>query len=658
MTLLRKIISIKMIEKVPKTIALLVLFFPVISACISAAKVVPPSDRPPDVKGHSPPAKSPQKGEIFSHHRKNNRKNESINLIRNKKINKKPLRAEKSYRSSPPKAKTPQLSRERSKSPSPRYSSYLANFHFLKGEFLSRKGRYRRALESFKSALVYDSASPYIYYKISRQLIELKAYKKAWLWAKRGLKLSPCHRDLLFALGEIAVKVKNYRVASRYWKRGLRCHPREKLFFSALDSLYRHKNPVSSERLALLKRMVRSLPSDRDALFRLGKFWELSGRYRRALRVYLDLLKIHPSDKGALFRSAMLLARLRDGRGFKKVFFQFIRYYPSSWRERLTLSALFSKFSEPQLLSESRFQLDYFFRENSSIPPPEKALLIAKTAANYHLFPLADRWVRKAHKLKSSPEISFWRALIALRRREFPTARKVIAKSLLKKDRWYWEFRALNLEMLFLLGDKTRAEANIRKALKTLSLREMGSAYHFFQIAIEYSPPPLLRELAEYLGTIRGSGSWWGRVRLLYALALYNLGRVRTALRVLERLRGAENIGGKAELLNFSAYLRAELRVELSAARGMIAQALLSEPDNPYFLDTLGWILFASGKFRLAAEVLSQSRFLVPMDPTVAYHLGLAYLKFSPGRGKSILKKVLELNPSPAILKKVRSVLR
>ncbi len=64
---------------------------------------------------------------------------------------------------------------------------------------------------------------------------------------------------------------------------------------------------------------------------------------------------------------------------------------------------------------------------------------------------------------------------------------------------------------------------------------------------------------------------------------------------------------GDAETLNNLAFVYADSGVNLEEARRLAERALAREPDNPSFLDTLGWVYFKMGKTKTALEILEKA---------------------------------------------------
>ena len=54
---------------------------------------------------------------------------------------------------------------------------------------------------------------------------------------------------------------------------------------------------------------------------------------------------------------------------------------------------------------------------------------------------------------------------------------------------------------------------------------------------------------------------------------------------------------GQPTVLNNLAYTYSERGQNLNEALSYVLQALLSEPNNSYFVDTLGWVYYKQGRF-------------------------------------------------------------
>jgi tetratricopeptide (TPR) repeat protein len=108
----------------------------------------------------------------------------------------------------------------------------------------------------------------------------------------------------------------------------------------------------------------------------------------------------------------------------------------------------------------------------------------------------------------------------------------------------------------------------------------------------------------------------------LYDLAICQeeLGRYEEARATLERL--VELRPREANYLNFFGYLLAEQGWELERAESMILTALEAEPENPFYLDSLGWVYYQSGRFEEAYDTLILAMEGLGEDPVILEHVG------------------------------------
>ncbi len=77
-----------------------------------------------------------------------------------------------------------------------------------------------------------------------------------------------------------------------------------------------------------------------------------------------------------------------------------------------------------------------------------------------------------------------------------------------------------------------------------------------------------------------------------------------------------------ASALNYLGYMLAEQSRSLDEAMTLIQRALKIEPDNPSFLDSLGWTYVQQGKLDLADAPLTAAATKLPKNSVIQEHLG------------------------------------
>ena len=134
------------------------------------------------------------------------------------------------------------------------------------------------------------------------------------------------------------------------------------------------------------------------------------------------------------------------------------------------------------------------------------------------------------------------------------------------------------------------------------------------------------------------------QLRFARAAALERLGRSDDAAAIFRGL--LEQEPDDAEAANYLGYMWADLGIHLDEALPLIRHAVELEPDNPAYLDSLGWVQFRLGHLDEAERWLRQAVDGSPSDGTVLAHLGevLAALSKTAEARKS-LERALTLSP-------------
>jgi len=105
-----------------------------------------------------------------------------------------------------------------------------------------------------------------------------------------------------------------------------------------------------------------------------------------------------------------------------------------------------------------------------------------------------------------------------------------------------------------------------------------------------------------------------------------------------------------AHALNAFGYSLAERNVRLAEAHKLLTQALALAPQDPFIMDSMGWVLFRQGKLAEALKTLETAYGIKP-DPEIAAHLG--EVLWTMGRKDDALRLMNEAakkNPDSEVL--------
>ncbi len=111
--------------------------------------------------------------------------------------------------------------------------------------------------------------------------------------------------------------------------------------------------------------------------------------------------------------------------------------------------------------------------------------------------------------------------------------------------------------------------------------------------------------------------------------------------------------------LNYISYKLALKNQELELALDLIKKALIIDPNNGYFLDTLGWVEYKRNNFNSAVYFLEKSASILPRNAEVIDHLGDCY--FMLNRRKEAFfewNKALKYETNIDLIKKIKEKIR
>lgn len=146
------------------------------------------------------------------------------------------------------------------------------------------------------------------------------------------------------------------------------------------------------------------------------------------------------------------------------------------------------------------------------------------------------------------------------------------------------------------------------------------------------------------------------RLLFLYASSLDKMGDWHKAKELLIKILKTDP--EETYTLNYFAYSLALRDEELDLALNHIKKALSLDPNNGFFLDTLGWVEFKRENYMSSVFYLEKSIMILPRSSEVMDHLGDCYLKL--GRTKEAVyewKKALKYENNITVINSIKDKL-
>lgn len=100
-----------------------------------------------------------------------------------------------------------------------------------------------------------------------------------------------------------------------------------------------------------------------------------------------------------------------------------------------------------------------------------------------------------------------------------------------------------------------------------------------------------------------------------------------------------------AHALNAYGYSLAERNTRLPEAQELIAKALMLAPEDPFIMDSMGWVLYRQGKLPEALQTLEKA-YRIKADPEIAAHLGeVLWMLERKDEARRILREAYKAHP-------------
>jgi Flp pilus assembly protein TadD len=110
-----------------------------------------------------------------------------------------------------------------------------------------------------------------------------------------------------------------------------------------------------------------------------------------------------------------------------------------------------------------------------------------------------------------------------------------------------------------------------------------------------------------------------------------------------------------AHAYNALGFSLADRNVRLLEARGYIEQALQYAPEDPYIIDSLGWVQYRLGEYEEAEKTLRRAM-SIKDDPEVVAHLAEVLVKLGKAtEARNLIAGGLRKDPGNSVLQAAQS---
>jgi tetratricopeptide (TPR) repeat protein len=482
-------------------------------------------------------------------------------------------------------------------------------FKFLVSEIAGQRGNTQLAAQGYLE-LAKTTRDP----RLAKRATELAAFGRlqglALESAKLWLELDKNNTQARQTVTALLVSNNKLSEAKPYLQALISADGNVAAGFMQLHSLL-GKHPDKAAVLSVTKDLAKGYPQLPEAHFAVAQAAIGAGNYDLATSEAKETLKIKPDwEIGALLNAQILQEKQSSAKAMDYLR-GFLETYPKSREVRANYARLLIAGKQ---LKEARDQ--YQIMLNDTPANPDIVVTMGLLSLQMNDLDAAEASFKRALELKYRDQdgVHFYLGQVYEERKQYDEAMKHYSAVAGGE-----QYVAAQARYAFLLGRQNKV-AEAREYLQNVKTTTEEQRALLIQAEAQ-----LLREAKDYQGSYdvlsKALQAHPEQPDLLYdsAMAAEKLDRldvVESNLRKLIALKPDH-----AQAYNALGYTLADRTDRYKEAKQFIEKALTLSPDDPFIMDSMGWVLYRMGNAKEGLEFLQKAYAKRP-DPEIAAHIG------------------------------------
>ena len=511
--------------------------------------------------------------------------------------------------------------------------SAASDYYFLLYQELSRQGQVRQAVVVLEK-LIELAPSAELYRDLANLHWGLGEPDKTREVLGRGLEKYPDERILHFYLANSYLLQRRFDEATRVLKDYLAKHPKDQTTLQELGAVL-----VEAGKYQEALEFLTGVPKDRRTpamAYYESKAYEGLGKRKQAMDKLAQALREDPNLLAAWSELAFLYEQKNDFRHAEEAYRRIIDLGedgPEVWIRLIRLAIKQKNEAKAIQILENApkdrtmlFEAMGLFAEEGYQQGAAKVLEIL------------------AQDQPGNPDVLFIQAMLAVDKEKNLDKAFALLSQIPKSHKLYDKSLATTRIQLALDTDQfDRAQPLIAEGRALFPDR----IEFWFYEAVLYDKQGNLTKAAEIYRD--AMAKWPDNTEALYrhGVAQERLNNRTESMRVMERILTLEP--GNPDALNFVGYALAEDGRDLDRALELISKALATNPESPYYIDSLAWVLFKRGELKKAWTEIQRAVSKPSEDPAIWEHYGdIAKALGNRKEAEKGFQRALQMNPPNA----------
>jgi tetratricopeptide (TPR) repeat protein len=499
------------------------------------------------------------------------------------------------------------------------YLSSQADYHYTMGETLSNEGQSARAVEEYKSTLVYDPKSVHVRLALAREYVRMGMITEAVEQGEIAVDMAPANIEARMLLGGLYSGLKMFGPARDQFQAILAKdpgHAEAAVYLGALMA-EEHKYDESIKYFEGLTKN-KAFKDTEKAWYYIGRVRSEQGQdhYAEAKKAFGKALEIKPDyPEATLALAGVMRAENKD-----KEMEQLLRSYQEKFGPDREMSRNLSHYYlEREDYDHALEQLeifDGFERDNLNIKIQIALILIEQKKFESAAQRLED-------VLQQAPESDKVRYYLGAVYEEINHPDLAIEhySKIPSGSSYFAEAVVHGAHLQKTGGHMDRAMATVEKALKEQD--DIPQLFAYYATLLDDS-----KQYKKAVKMLNGAVDRFPnntQLRFFLGTMQDRLGNSKETIAQMNKV--LEQDKDHVQALNYLAYTYAELGKNLEDAQKLADHALELQPADGYILDTVGWIHFKRGEIEQSIKYLEAAFKARSDEAIIAEHLGDAYLR-------------------------------
>jgi len=511
---------------------------------------------------------------------------------------------------------------------------------YINGLFLAMKGDFWGAIDSFRKVAAVSPDEAAVRYSMSRAFYSLAVPDSARFHGEAAVKIDPGNTYYARHLARVAHDMQDYdRAAALYGQVSLADPARTDIMYLQALEYLAADHPESA--LEVFEKVVRVDPLNEEALSQTLWLQIKLKRYQEAIVTIQPLLRQSGSGNKIRLTLADLYVQTGQGELAVETFKALIaadRHYVPAW---IGLFDYYIKVGRtPDYLRELTAFLDMKPSSGDTVIDVAKLYLVRSEKDSVYVEPALHLVDAIIARYPRDSRIHALKGIYELRRNRGQEAVACFRKAILldSGNVTAWEYLVTtHLD----LNERRKAFDILARAKRRLPRYAVQwktlEGYALLHTGSPKRAVAILESVVRANARIKDQ-DFLIRANTTLAMAYETLGRKKSSREAYGRVLELDAHNTLA--MNNLAYLLAEEGTMLRQALRLSENAVMFEPDNGVFLDTLGWVHYQLGEYELARQFIEKAIATGVDEPEIFQHLGMVYEKLGdPGKAREMFKK-------------------